>query len=77
MSIETLKTTLGNKKYLEDIIVDILATNTMYTDETQARTILARMNRSYSHVIIDGTEYILVPAAQKNPAPVTPIRKAA
>ena len=77
MSIETLKTTLGNKKYLEDIIVDILATNTMYSDETQARTILARMNRSYSHVIIDGTDYILVPAAQKNPAPVTPIRKAA
>jgi hypothetical protein len=77
MSIETLKTTLGNKKYLEDIIVEILATNTMYTDETQARTILARMNRSYSHVIIDGTDYILVPAAQKNPAPVTPIRKAA
>jgi hypothetical protein len=77
MSIETLKTTLGNKKYLEDIIVDILATNTMYTDETQARTILARMNRSYSHVIIDGTDYILVPAAQKNPAPVTPLRKAA
>jgi hypothetical protein len=77
MSIETLKTTLGNKKYLEDIIVDILATNTMYTDETQARTILARMNRSYSHVIIDGTDYILVPAAQKNPAPATPIRKAA
>jgi hypothetical protein len=35
------------------------------------------MNRSYSHVIIDGTDYILVPAAQKNPAPVTPIRKAA
>jgi hypothetical protein len=77
MSIETLKTTLGNKKYLEDIIVDILATNTMYTDETQARTILARMNRSYSHVIIDGTDYILVPSAQKNPAPVTPIRKVA
>jgi hypothetical protein len=77
MSIETLKTTLGNKKYLEDIIVDILASNTMYTDEAQARTILARMNRSYSHVIIDGTDYILVPAAQKNPAPVTPIRKAA
>jgi len=77
MSIETLKTTLGNKKYLEDIIVDILATNTMYTDEAQARTIIARMNRSYSHVIIDGTDYMLVPAAQKNPAPVTPIRKAA
>jgi len=77
MSIETLKTTLGNKKYLEDIIVDILATNTMYTDEAQARTIISRMNRSYSHVIIDGTDYILVPAAQKNPAPVTPIRKAA
>ena len=77
MSIETLKTTLGNKKYLEDIITDILATNTMYTDEAQARTIISRMNRSYSHVIIDGTDYMLVPAAQKNPAPVTPIRKAA
>jgi len=77
MTIETLKTTLGNKKYLEDIITDILATNTMYTDEAQARTIIARMNRSYSHVIIDGTDYMLVPAAQKNPAPVTPIRKAA
>ena len=77
MSIETLKTTLGNKKYLEDIIVDILASNTMYTDEAQARTIISRMNRSYSHVIIDGTDYMLVPAAQKNPAPVTPIRKAA
>ena len=77
MTIETLKTTLGNKKYLEDIIIDILATNTMYTDEAQARTIIARMNRSYSHVIIDGTDYMLVPAAQKNPAPVTPIRKAA
>ena len=77
MTIETLKTTLGNKKYLEDIITDILATNTMYTDEAQARTIISRMNRSYSHVIIDGTDYMLVPAAQKNPAPVTPIRKAA
>ena len=77
MTIETLKTTLGNKKYLEDIITDILASNTMYTDEAQARTIISRMNRSYSHVIIDGTDYMLVPAAQKNPAPVTPIRKAA
>ena len=77
MTIETLKTTLGNKKYLEDIITDILASNTMYTDEAQARTIIARMNRSYCHVIIDGTDYMLVPAAQKNPAPVTPIRKAA
>jgi hypothetical protein len=77
MSIETLKTTLGNKKYLEDIITDILAANIMYTDEAQARAIIARMNRSYSHVIIDGTDYILVPAAQKNHAPVTPIRKAA
>ena len=77
MTIETLKTTLGNKKYLEDIIVDILVTNTMYTDEAQARTIISRMNRSYSHVIIDGTDYMLVPAAQKNPAPVTSIRKAA
>jgi hypothetical protein len=77
MTIETLKTTLGNKKYLEDIITDILASNTMYTDEAQARTIISRMNRSYSHVIIDGTDYMLVPAAQKNPAPITPIRKAA
>ena len=77
MTSLTIKTTLGNKKYLEDIIVDILAMNTMYTDEAQARTIIARMNRSYSHVIIDGTDYMLVPAAQKNPAPVTPIRKAA
>ena len=77
MTSLTIKTTLGNKKYLEDIIVDILVTNTMYTDEAQARTIISRMNRSYSHVIIDGTDYMLVPAAQKNPAPVTPIRKAA
>ena len=77
MTSLTIKTTLGNKKYLEDIIVDILATNTMYTDEAQARAIISRMNRSYSHVIIDGTDYMLIPAAQKNPAPVTPIRKAA
>jgi hypothetical protein len=77
MTSLTIKTTLGNKKYLEDIITEILSTNVMYTDEAQARTIIARMNRSYSHVIIDGTDYMLVPAAQKNPAPVTPIRKAA
>ena len=67
----TILSTLGKKKYLEDVLVSILAKRDGLTDEQLAKQTVSRLNRLYSHAVIDGTDFILVPADQKpitNPA---------
>jgi hypothetical protein len=65
-------TPLRKKDHHHDVFIrELLLEHATRTTEEKARAILARMHRTYSHIIIDGTEYILVPSAQspRNPGP--------
>jgi hypothetical protein len=65
MTTLTILSTLGKKKYLEDVLLSILAKRDGLTDEQIAKQTVSRLNRLYSHAVIDGTDFILVPADQK------------
>lgn len=60
-------TSLGKKKYPEDVLAELLTKRGDLTDEAFAKQILMRFSRAYSHAIIDGTDYILVPQIQHPP----------
>jgi hypothetical protein len=60
-------TSLGKKKYPEDVFAELLTKRGDLTDEAFAKQILMRLSRAYSHAIIDGTDYILVPQIQTPP----------
>ena len=74
MTTLTILSTLGKKKYLEDVLLSILAKRDGLTDEQLAKQTVSRLNRLYSHAVIDGTDFILVPADHK-PTP-TPAEEA-
>lgn len=59
-----LVTPKNRARYLDLLIAELLELHSAKTIEEQSRAILARMNRSYSHAIIDGTDYIIVPTTQ-------------
>lgn len=50
--------------HADTLIASILDQLDTDTNTRKSRAILARMNRTYSHAIIDGAEFILVPAQQ-------------
>ena len=60
-----LKTSLGNRAYAQDTIGSVLATLEGDTHDRVALGILTRLRRTYNLMILDGQEYILVPATKK------------
>lgn len=52
----------------DTIIQTVLDDTNGYGSERQARAIIMRLNRTYSHAIIDGTDFILVPATPTPPS---------
>jgi hypothetical protein len=70
MTTLTILSTLGKKKYLEDVLVEILDKSDGLDNEQIAKQTISRLRRVYSHAVIDGTDFILVPADQK-PHPTT------
>lgn len=52
------------REYFDSFAADLITQHADKTPSEQGRAILARMQRTYSHIIIDGTEYVLVPSAQ-------------
>jgi hypothetical protein len=72
-------TSLGKKKYPEDVLAELLTKRGDLTDAAFSKQILMRLSRAYSHAIIDGTDYILVPQIQHAPTttPNAHIEKAA
>ena len=60
----SILTSLGKKKYPEDIIAELLEKRGDLDDAAFSKQILMRLSRAYSHAIIDGTDYILVPQIQ-------------
>jgi hypothetical protein len=66
----SILTSLGKKKYPEDVFAELLTKRGDLTDEAFAKQILMRLSRAYSHAIIDGTDYILVPQIQTPPTTI-------
>lgn len=67
----TILSTLGKKKYLEDVLIEILEKADGLDNQQVAKQTISRLRRVYSHAIIDGTDFILVPSDHKpttNPA---------
>ena len=69
-------TSLGKKKYPEDVFAELLTKRGELSDAAFSKQILMRLSRAYSHAIIDGTDYILVPQIQHAPT-TTNTQKAA
>jgi hypothetical protein len=65
MTTLTILSTLGKKKYLEDVLVEILDKSDGLDHQQIAKQTISRLRRVYSHAVIDGTDFILVPADQK------------
>ena len=57
-------TSLGKKKYPEDVFAELLQKRGDLSDAAFSKQILMRLSRAYSH---DGTDYILVPQIQHAP----------
>ena len=74
MTTLTILSTLGKKKYLEDVLVEILDKSDGLDNQQIAKQTISRLRRVYSHAVIDGTDFILVPSDHK-PTP-TPAEKA-
>lgn len=65
MTTLTILSTLGKKKYLEDVLVEILEKADGLDNQQVAKQTISRLRRVYSHAIIDGTDFILVPSDHK------------
>jgi hypothetical protein len=63
----SILTSLGKKKYPEDVFNELITKRGDLSDEAFSKQILMRLSRAYSHAIIDGTDYILVPQIQTPP----------
>ena len=48
----------------DELIASILDQLGAESNDRRGRAIIARLNRTYSHIIIDGVEFILLPSSQ-------------
>lgn len=61
-----IQTSLGKKPLAEDTIMSVLDTLKGESHDRIALAILTRLRRSYNQLVLDGTEYALVPLAKKD-----------
>lgn len=64
----SIQTSLGKKPFAQDVIENVLETLADDTRERISMALLTRMRRSYSLIVLDGQEYILVPSTKREAA---------